>query len=459
MRRTLLIIEDDQVMRQTLAEVFEKRGHRLLQAASGDEGLTLYQVKKVDLLLLDLRLPDCNGLEVLKEIRDRDDFTPIIVLTALPDVKTAVTAIKLGATDYLTKPFELEELKILVDRSLETASMRDDVTRLRRLKEPPVTLARVVGVSPKAKELETAICDIAKAPKTTVLIIGETGTGKEMIADAIHSESERRDAPLVKVNCSAVPSHLMESEFFGFEKGAFTDAKATKKGLLELADGGSLVLDEVSEMPLTLQTKLLRVLEYQTFKRVGGVKNIDVDVRLIALTNIDLAKAVTEKRFREDLFYRLKVFQITVPPLRERREDIPWLVEKFLRDFDLLFRRSFRISDQAEDLLKSYHWPGNIRELKNVIERACILASLGEIQPVHLPQELMTASKDDLPPEDILTRIGNLSLKEVEKNQILAALKRTGGNKSEAARILGIARITLREKLKMYGINSGLNEG
>lgn len=445
-------------MRETLSEVFEKRGLRILQAGSGEKGLALYQEKKVDLLLLDLRLPDCDGLEILKEIRDRDDFTPIIVLTALPDVKTAVTAIKLGATDYLTKPFELEELKILVERTLEMASIKDDVVRLRRLKEPPVTMARVVGVSPKAKELETSIRDVAKAPKTTVLIVGESGAGKEMIADVIHSESERRGAPLVKVNCSAIPSHLLESEFFGFEKGAFTDAKEAKKGLLELADGGSLLLDEISEMPLTLQTKLLRVLEYQTFKRVGGIKDIDVDVRIIALTNADLAQAVAEKRFREDLFYRLKVFQITVPPLRERREDIAWLVEKFLHDFGRVFRRSFRISNKAGDLLKSYHWPGNIRELKNVIERACILTGEGEIQPSHLPAELTTVSRGDMP-EDLFTRIGNISLEEVEKNQILAVLKRTGGNKSEAARILGVARITLREKLKKYGIDSGSDEG
>lgn len=454
MTKTLLIIEDDSVMRQTLAEVFEKRGYRLLQASCGDEGFKLYQGKKMDLLLLDIRLPDGNGLEILKKIRGQDDLMPIIILTSLTDIKTAVTAMKLGATDYLTKPFELDELKILVDRTLDMASIRDDVVRLRRLEGPSVTIAKVVGVSPKASELERAIRDIAKVPKTTVLISGESGSGKEMIADVIHAESQRHNAPLVKVNCSAIPSHLLESEFFGFEKGAFTDAKTAKKGLFELADGGCLVLDEISEMPLHLQAKLLRVLEHQTFKRLGGIRDIEVDVRIIAITNTDLSKAVAEGRFREDLFYRLKVFQITVPPLRERKEDILWLIKTFLDDFGRAFRKMFRIADETMEYLNHYSWPGNIRELKNVIERACILTDNGAILPSHLPNDLQTTSCEDAS-RDLIVPLSELSLEETEKKQILAVLEKTAGNKSEAARILGIARITLREKLKKYGIDPG----
>ncbi|MBI4209800.1 MAG: sigma-54-dependent Fis family transcriptional regulator [Deltaproteobacteria bacterium] len=457
MHHKILIIEDDGVMQQTLTEVFQKSGFLSYAGASAGEGLRLFQTKKVDLVLMDLRLPDRSGLEVLQDIRSQDNLTPVIMMTANPDAKTAVKAMKLGAFDYIIKPFELDELKLIVGRALEATHMKDDIQRLRRLTQPFFQPDQGLGISSKAKELESNIRDVGTVSKTTVLITGESGTGKELVVDAIHFVSDRAKNPLLKINCSAIPAHLLETEFFGAEKGAFTDSKETRKGLLELADGGSLLLDEIAEMPLPLQAKILRVLEYQTFKRIGGVKDIDVNVRIMASTNRDLTALVRDGQFREDLYYRLKVFQIGVPPLRDRREDIPWLTEKFLRHFGAQFRRELRIDEGAKELLAGYPWPGNIRELRNVIERACILAANGVILPSHLPVDLRAANPQD-PAGDFSARRDELSLEEVEKRHILTVLEKTGGNKSEAARILGIARITLREKLKKYGIGSDPEE-
>ena len=450
-KKTLLIVEDDSVMRETLAEVFQKKGFSVHQSRTAQEGLDLFRTRKSDLLLLDLKLPDGDGLEVLKEVRVQDDLVPVIVMTAFSDVKTAIRAMKLGAFDYINKPFELEELALVVDRALETSGIKDDVVRLSRLRQPVFPLAQGLGVSAKAKELESTVKEVARASRTTVLITGESGTGKELVADMIHYTSDRSKAPFLKVNCSAIPTPLLEAEFFGFEKGAFTDAKETKKGLLELADGGALFLDEISEMPLPLQAKLLRVLEYQTFKRVGGTRDIEVDVRIIASTNRDLSEMIREKQFRDDLFYRLKVFQILVPPLRERREDIPWLIERFLETFAHQFGKPLSISKEAKEILVGYHWPGNIRELKNVAERASILTGDGRIEPAHLPSELKTTAHDT---GGISAQMTHLSLEEVEKNHILAVLEKTLGNKSEASRLLGISRPTLREKLMQYSLSS-----
>lgn len=443
----ILIIEDDRVMRQTLTEVFQKRGYQIHAVATAEEGLRLFRAKKVDLVLLDLRLPDRSGLEIIQEIRNQDNLTPVIMMTAHPDVKTAVKAMKLGAFDYINKPFELDELKLIVDRALETSHINDDLERLGRSKPSPFQLDQGLGISPQARELESMIREVGAASKTTVLVTGESGTGKELVADAIHSVSERSRYPLLKVNCSAIPQHLLEAEFFGTERGAFTDSKETKKGLLELADSGTLFLDEIAEMPLPLQAKVLRVLEYQTFKRIGGTRDIHVDVRIIASTNKDLAMQVREGQFREDLYYRLKVFQIVTPPLRERREDIPWLAKKFLCHFSVQFGKALTLHERSQEFLVDYPWPGNIRELRNVLERASILTKSGIVEPAHLPSEIRNMG------EELCRCFPAISLADVEKNHIVKILFQTDGNKSEAAKILGIARITLREKLKKYGID------
>jgi len=398
------------------------------------------------MVILDLKMPDIDGIEVLKELKISNPSIPVIMITAHGTIDTAIEAMKIGATDYITKPFKLEELKVHVKQALHLLNLENQVDFLRQ--ELGKNYGKIVGQSEAMKEIALLIQQVAKTG-ATVLITGESGTGKEVAAVEIHQASNRADKPFVAVNCAALPEQLLESELFGHEKGAFTGATSKKKGRFEIADKGTLFLDESGEMPLSMQAKLLRVLQERCFERVGGTETIHVDVRVIATTNVDLIKAISNGAFREDLYYRLNVMHIVMPPLRSRKEDIPLLVNHFLEKFDP--SRSKKISAEAMKILTRYNWPGNIRELQNVIERALIVCQGTEIQPVHFPKELLNSLEETSKPMINLTE-GGFSLEELEKHLILKALEKHNNNQTKVAKYLGISRPTLLYRLKKYGI-------
>lgn len=445
----ILVIEDNEDLAFSIAKVLKKEGHNVLVSKTGEEGLKIFQEELVDLVLLDLKLPKMDGLAVLHTIKEADPDTAVIMMTASTDVKSAIEAMKKGALDYLIKPFELEELKLVVQKALEMHQLKVEVNRLKRSHTKVYPADTLYGESPQIREIRNMIQIVAQTPRTSVLIHGESGTGKELVANAIHYASKRATKPYIKINCSAIPDNLLESELFGHEKGAFTDAKAMKKGLFELAHTGTVFLDEISSMKLSLQPKLLRVLETQTFRRIGGITDIKIDVRVIAATNTDLNELVKNKEFRDDLYYRLKVIEIYLPPLRERKEDILLLAKLFLQEFKKEFNRNVqKFHPETEKLLFEYSWPGNVRELKNVIERSVILAQGDTILPEHLPLEL----HEHTPSAPVMRPTG-MSLAEMEKWHIAEVLRSVNGNKSQAAKILNISRSTLREKLKLYQIS------
>ncbi|MBI1906252.1 MAG: sigma-54-dependent Fis family transcriptional regulator [Rhodocyclales bacterium] len=448
MSERILVVEDDAVIRLTLKDALQRQGYRVDLAEDAAGGLEFFRRSGYDLTLLDLRLPDMNGLEVLRALREADADALVIVMTAFPEVRTAVSCVKAGAYDYLNKPFELDDLKEAVRRALETRRLRLEVERLRISAALPEPLEGMIGASPAFMALVEITRRLATAARVPVLIHGESGTGKERVAQAIHSLSARAAGPWVTLNCSALSEGLLESEMFGHEKGAFTDAKNAKRGLLELADGGTLFLDEIGDLSLALQPKLLRALETQSFRRVGGQKELTVDVRFVAATNRDLAAMVKAGTFREDLYYRLNVGSIDMPPLRARVEDIRALAGRFLGDAARLMNQPEPVLDaSACVLLEHYAWPGNVRELRNVMERALILAQGGAILPVHLAKEIVASERDYNPTPDA----GNASLAEIEKRHIRCVLNACRGNKSQAARVLGITRLTLRTKIAEYG--------
>jgi DNA-binding NtrC family response regulator len=379
------------------------------------------------------------------------------MMTAYSDVQTAVSSMKSGAYDYINKPFELEELKLLIEKGLETKSLINEVRRLHRQQKEKYQNNHIYGVSPQIHYVKELIGMISKTLKTSVLIQGESGTGKELAANAIHYNSKRSEKPLMKINCSAIPDSLLESELFGFEKGAFTDAKNTKKGLFELADGGTVFLDEIGDMNPFLQSKILRVLEGQTFLRVGGEREIKVDIRIIAATNKDLEAMVREGLFRKDLYYRLKVMVVEMPPLRDRLEDILLLSNLFIEENNKEYKKNIKgLSEEGKKLLIQYSWPGNVRELKNVIERAMILSDQEVITPKHLPFELKQSEKlQSGNSENQLFAMGDdLSLEKMEEIHLSHVLKRLEWNKSKASKILGVSRATLRAKIKKYNLRN-----
>ncbi len=440
------MIDDDAEIRELCRRHFLARGWSFSDAGSGGEGAAAAERISPDIILLDMKLPDRDGLDVLQELKRQGCAASIVVMTGLASIENAVEAVKLGAEQYLSKPVDLVELDNLLERMFESRKLRIENRYYQQRLDHPV-----VGVSLEVHKLHHLIDLMAENADTTTLLLGESGTGKELVAREIHRRSARRDRPFLDINCAVLSETLLESQMFGHEKGAFTDARELKRGLLEVADGGTILLDEIGEMPLPVQPKLLRMLESRTFRRVGGTRDLSVNVRVIAATNRDLARAVAEGRFREDLFYRLNVFPIMVPPLRERARDIPVLASHFLALFNSMLKKSVTaFSPRALDLLSSYVWPGNVRELRNVIERALVLSQGSVVDTDLLPREILGVSEEGsagpaAPPENGRT------LDAVEQAHILKVLREEGNNKSSASRALGISRSTLLEKLKKYG--------
>jgi DNA-binding NtrC family response regulator len=400
-----------------------------------------------DVALVDLRLPDIDGIQVVRDLKAKHADTAVIMITAFGHIESAVSAIKNGATDYLEKPFQhLEKLRISVSRALDEVKARREITRLTKREEGKYRADQLIGESDSTRRLREVIGQLARSEAHTILVHGESGTGKELVAKGLHYESSRRNSPFMEVNCAAITETLFESELFGHEKGAFTDARATKKGLMELADRGTLFLDEVGEIALGSQAKLLRCLQERSFKRVGGTRDIKVDVRVIAATNRALDAMVKEGTFREDLFYRLNVIPIAIPPLRERKEDILPLARHFLAEANRTFHKLVkRFAPETEVLLLGYSWPGNVRELKNLVERLVILSTGESIDAHHMPPQFSRLSEGRTPEGDAPAEARTLAA--IEKAYILKVMQQSNGNKSEAAKILGITRQTLRKKL------------
>jgi two-component system response regulator AtoC len=443
---SILVIDDEKNVRGLLAKILGQDQLDVHTAGTGAEGLQLADEVDPDVILLDLRLPDADGIDLLKTLKARRPDTAVIIITAFGQIPSVVEAMKHGATDYLEKPFEpLEKLRLAVGRVLDEVKARREIHRLHQLQARQYGADRIIGDSEATRQLRQMIRQLAQSEAQTILILGESGTGKELVAKGLHYEGPRRDYPFMEVNCAAITETLFESEIFGHEKGAFTDAKSTKKGLMELADGGTLFLDEVGEIPVASQAKLLRCLQERTFKRVGGTRDLKVDVRVIAATNRSLETMVKEGKFREDLFYRLNVIPLTIPPLRERREDILPLARHFLSEANSTFHKTVkRLATETETLLLAYGWQGNVRELKNLIERLVILSTGDTIEADQLPVPFAAAT-DGPVTEEVSTQ--PRTLEAIERAYILKILRQVNGNKSEAAKILGITRQTLRKKL------------
>jgi len=449
----ILIVDDEKLIRWSLTQALGKEGYQVLAAEDGDQGLAMVGEEDPDLVILDVKLPGIDGLQVLEKIREFNAEVVVIMLTAFDALEIAVQSMKLGAYDYIHKPYELDKVKVCIKNALETVKLKKEVQQLQEEQSSRYGFKNIIGKAENMRQVFEMVRLVARSETTTVLLQGESGTGKDLIAKAIHYQSSRRDHPFMEIDCTSLPESLAESELFGHERGAFTDAKMQKKGLFELANGGTVLLDEIGDMPLGIQSKLLRILEERTCKRVGGVHDIKVDVRVIAATHVDLEKAVTAGKFREDLYYRLKVIPIFIPPLRERRDDIPLLAKYFVHVFSKEFKKSVKgLSPDAIHLLMEYEWPGNVRELRNVVERAIILGSEEWITPEQLPREIF-AKTSETPREDffVLPSSG-IHLEEVEKSLIAQALSRTEGNQIQAAKLLGISRDTLRYRMKKYNL-------
>lgn len=452
---TVLIVEDKESMAEMLKETLEADGYNVVSARDGIEGIKYLKEGKIDLVLTDLKLPKKNGIEVLRASKEENQLIPVIVMTAFGSVDTAVAAMKEGAFDFITKPFDTDHLLVLIKRALENQRLLTENILLKEEFTSKFGLPKIIGKSGKILTVAQIVQKVAPT-KTTVLLIGESGTGKELFARAIHNLSSRKNYPFVPINCAAIPGGLLESELFGHEKGSFTGADAKKLGKFELADKGTVFLDEIGDMDIVIQSKLLRALEEGEIERVGAVNAIKVDVRIVAATNKDLDKAVEEKKFREDLYYRLNVFPVRIPPLRERKEDIPLLVEYFINKYCHEIKTQVKsISGEALDMLMGYYWKGNVRELENMIERAVILCDGDTISSEHVVlSKAGEPSERPLAKDETLEAVAKEALRAAETKKIMSVLKDTKGNKSRAAEILQVSYKTLLTKIKEYGIES-----
>lgn len=452
MKPSVIVIDDEVLIRKSLTKVLKASGYKVESAATGALGLELVSRLRPQVALLDMRLPDTDGLTLLRRVREISPETQVVMITAYGDVDSAVEAMKLGASDFVRKPYEMEDIILAVRSCIQSFARENQLDAYRRNQSDQFRPGEIVGESAPMLEIREVIAKVAGSDATTVLIEGESGTGKELVARAIHAQSERRDSPLVEVNCSQFQEALLNNELFGHEQGAFTDAREVKKGLVELCENGTLFLDEVGEMPFSTQAMLLRFIDSRQFKRVGGTETLSVNLRLVTATNKKLDQEVVANRFREDLYYRLKVVSIHLPPLRERGDDVFLLAEHFLKELNARFRKDFGdLSEESRELLRSYSWPGNVRQLRNVLERAVLLEEGKEILPEHLPPEI--AGEKDRSVRRALP-LSHLSLAKIEEQHIREVMRMTEGNKSRAARILGIARPTLIEKIKRMATQS-----
>jgi two-component system response regulator AtoC len=464
----ILILEDEKLLRMTLRKRLEDEGYRVVEAETGAAAIEQIRDDEPDLLLLDYKLPDMTGVDVLRQVREMHLDTSAILLTAFSSINTAVEAMKLGAHDYLNKPVDFDELLTTIAKALETTRLRREVRRHRNELVRIYGITNIIGRSKAIEQTLMKIRKVADSAASTVLIRGESGTGKDVVAKAIHYASGRADKPFMNITCTALTESLLESEMFGHERGAFTDAKTLKKGLLEVANGGTVFLDEIGDMGAQLQSKVLRFLEEKAFKRVGGSADIRVDVRVIAATNRDLEKMARTGAFREDLYYRLNVVPIDLPALRDRKEDIPDLVDHFLETFNREFKKNTRrVTPEAMACLTRHDWPGNVRELRNVIERVMILEDRDELDVTDLPEEILQRSgpaEDEDVAQDpsaapaasaaAMIRLPDegVSLRDVQYELVRQALDRTSGNQTKAAQLLRISRDALRYKMKSFGL-------
>jgi two-component system, NtrC family, response regulator AtoC len=447
-KATILVVDDEALIRWSLTERLKAEGYDVLEAETGRAALDKLP-EGVDLILLDYRLPDTDGVTVLRKAKEFDPDILVILLTAYASVETAVEAMKLGAYHFANKPFNLDEVSATVARALETTRLRREVRQFRTNAARPYNLQSVVGASSAITALRHLVARIAVSPASTVLLTGESGTGKDLVAKVIHYASDRSSKPFMNITCSALPEQLLESELFGHERGAFTDARMQKKGLLEIADGGTVFLDEISEMTPGLQAKLLRFLEEKSFKRVGGSSDIRVDVRIVAATNRDLEKAVENHQFRADLFFRLNVLPISMPPLRAHAEDVPLLVEYFIDSFNTEFRkRVLGATPAAYTLLQNYGWPGNVRELRNVIERAMLLSDGDRLDARDfsaMAKAVSAGNEFELPATGV-------DLEQLERSLLIQALRRCHGNQTRAGGLLGLNRDQIRYRIEKFGL-------
>ena len=445
---TILVVDDEALIRWSLSERLKSDGYHVVEAETGAAALERLR-DGVDLVLLDYRLPDTDGLTVLREIKKADPDVLVILLTSFVSVETAVEAMKLGAFHYANKPFNLDEVSATVSRALETTRLRREVRELRANEARPYALKRIVGPSQVMIDLRALVTKVAASPGSTVLLTGESGTGKDLVAKVIHYTSDRASRPFMNITCSALPDQLLESELFGHERGAFTDARMQKRGLLEMADGGTVFLDEISEMVPALQAKLLRFLEEKSFKRVGGAADIRVDVRVVAATNRNLDEEVAKGRFRSDLFYRLNVLPVPLPALREHSEDVPILAQFFIDMFNAEFKKRISgLAPAASQFLQTYGWPGNVRELRNVVERAMLLSEGNRLEAsdfAALKSSGASADAFELP-------AGGVDLEQVERSLVVQALKRSGGNQTKAATLLGMNRDQIRYRIEKFSL-------
>ncbi len=456
---TILIAEDNDGMADMLVSAVTAHGHEVIRARDGREALQRLRERKIDLVVTDLKLPYKSGLEILRAAKDQNSLLPVILMTAHGTIETAVKAVRDGAHDFLTKPFDPDHLLLLIQRALEKQRLIAENLLLKEEVATQLGLPRIIGKHPRVLAVVDQITRVAPS-RTTVLLLGESGTGKELFARALHGLSPRRDGPFVAINCAAIPKELLESELFGHERGAFTGATDRRIGKFELADHGTIFLDEIGDLDLGLQSKLLRVLEGEEFCRVGGTARVKIDVRVVAATNKDLRAAIAQQAFREDLFYRLSVLPITIPPLRDRRDDIPALVDYFLSHYCRELKRPLKtLSEGARQVMVNHLWTGNIRELQNCIERAVILTDGEVIEEEHLgirQQELGEIHAREIPLEGSLHEVSAAATRMAETRMIRKILKQTGGNKSRASQILGVSYKTLLTKIKEYGIERSI---